>query len=105
MGSATWPNSPPLVRKCLTRAFGSGTVRQGRCRRQGREGGLEVTVREQQGPRMTHENGEGEMERHDMRTANTSEPCVYAMSVRRARKTCPKNVRATRSVYTSRRTQ
>ena len=25
-----------------TRAFGSGTVLQGRCRRQGREGGLEV---------------------------------------------------------------
>ena len=33
----------------LTRAFGSGTVRQGRCRRQSWEGGLEVIVREQQG--------------------------------------------------------
>ena len=52
----------------LTRAFGSGTVRQGRCRR---ERGVEVTVREQQGWRMKHENGEGEMERYDMRTANT----------------------------------
>ena len=29
----------------LTRAFGSGTVRQGRCRCQGLEGGLEVTFR------------------------------------------------------------
>ena len=38
----------------LTRAFGSGTVRQGRCRR---ERGVEVTVREQQGWRMEHENG------------------------------------------------
>ena len=52
----------------LTRACESGTVRQGRCRR---ERGVEVTVREQQRRRMKHENGEGEMERHDMRTANT----------------------------------
>ena len=56
----------------------------GRCRRQGREGGLEVTIREQQGRRMKHENGE-------------SEPCVYAMSVRHARKMCQKKARATRS--------
>ena len=41
----------------LTRAFGSGTGGQGRCRRQGRESGLEVAVREQQGRRMKHENG------------------------------------------------
>ena len=34
---------------CLTRAFGSGTVRQGSQGRRSREGGLEVTVREQQG--------------------------------------------------------
>ena len=52
----------------LTRAFGSGTVRQGRCRR---EGGLEVAVREQRRRRMEHENREGETERDDMRTANT----------------------------------
>ena len=52
----------------LTRAFGSGTVRRRRCRR---EGGLEMTVRDKQGRRMTHENGEGEMERYDMRTAST----------------------------------
>ena len=64
----------------LTRTFGSGTVRQGRCRRQGREGGLEVTVREQQGRRMKHENGEGEMERCDMRTANTlSHACTRCL--------------------------
>ena len=59
----------------LTCAFGSGRVRQGRCRRQSREGGLEVTVREQQGRRMKHENGEGEMEKYDMRTANTLRAC------------------------------
>ena len=62
----------------LTRAFVSGTVRQGRCRRQSREGGLEVTVRER---RMKYENGEGEMERCDTRTANTSHArtrCLYA---------------------------
>ena len=41
----------------LTRAFGFGTVRQIRCRREGREGGLEVTVRKQQERRMRHENG------------------------------------------------
>ena len=50
---------------------------------------------------MQHENGEGEMERCDMRTANTLSHCVYAMSVRHARKMCQKNVRATRSVCTS----
>ena len=37
-----------------TRAFGSGTVRQGRCRQ---ERGVEVTVREQQRRRMKHDNG------------------------------------------------
>ena len=52
----------------LIRAFGSGTVWQRLCRQ---ECGLEVTVREQQRRRMKHENGEGEMERCDMRTANT----------------------------------
>ena len=40
----------------LTRAFGAGTVRQGRCRR---ERGVEVTVRVQQGRRMKHEKGQG----------------------------------------------
>ena len=76
----------------LIRAFGSGTVRQGRCRRQGREGGLEVTVRKQQGRRMKHENGEGEMERHDMRTATTlSHACtryLYATQGKCVRKMC-----------------
>ena len=66
----------------LTRAFESGTVGQGRCRRQGRESVLEVAVREQQGRRMEHENGEREMERFDMRNANTLSHacarCLYA---------------------------
>ena len=79
----------------LTRVFGTGKAPRRRC---GRERGVEVTVREQQGWRMKHENRESEMERYDMRTANTLEPCVYAMSVRHARKTCKENVRATRSV-------
>ena len=71
-----------------TRAFGSGTVRQGRCRR---ERGVKVTVREQQRRRMKHENGEGEMMRYDMRTANTlSQASVYGMSARHARKMCQK---------------
>ena len=43
---------------CLTRAFGSGTVRRRRCRQ---ERGVEVTVREQQGRRMKHENGGRDM--------------------------------------------
>ena len=55
----------------LTRAFGSGRARQGSRGRHSREVGLEVTVREQQGRRMKHDYGEGEMERYDMRTANT----------------------------------
>ena len=51
---------PAAAEVRLTRAFGSGTVGQGRGRRQGRESGLELAVREQQGRRMKHENGEGE---------------------------------------------
>ena len=51
----------------LTRAFRSGTVWQGSRGRRSREGGLEVTVREQHG-RVKHESGEGEMERYNMRT-------------------------------------
>ena len=84
----------------LTRAFGSGEVRQGSRGRRSRESGLEVTVKEQQGWRMKHENGEGEMERYDMRTANTlSHACTRYQYVH-ARKLCQKNVRATRSVCT-----
>ena len=97
VGSARKPNFPAARAEVrLTRAFGSGTVRQGRCRR---ERGVEVTVREQQGRWMIHENGEGEME---MKHAHCKhlEPCVYAMSVRHARKMCQKNVRATRSECT-----
>ena len=83
----------------LTRAFGSGEVRQGNRGRQSREGGLEVTVKEQQGRRMKHEKGEGEMERYDMRTANNlSHACTRR--VRHAKNLCQKNVRATRSVWT-----
>ena len=55
----------------LTRAFGSGEAWQGSRGRQSREGGLEVTVREQQGRRVTHGNGEGEMEMCDMRMQQT----------------------------------
>ena len=65
----------------LTRAFGSGKARQGSRGRQGRNGGLELTVREQQGRRVKHEN-EGEMERYDMRTANTlSHACTRCLCV------------------------
>ena len=72
----------------LTRAFGSGTVRQGRCRR---ERGVEVTVREQQRRRTKHENGEGEMERYDMRIANTLShacSCLYVTQGKSAKKMC-----------------
>ena len=72
----------------LTRALGSGTVRQGKCRR---ERGVEVTVREQQGRRMKHENGEGEMEKYDMRTANTLShacSCLYVTQGKSAKKMC-----------------
>ena len=87
----------------LTRAFGSGTVRRRRCRR---EGGLEMTVREQQGRRMTHENGKGEMERHDMRTASTSSHActryLYVTQRNCVRKMC---VRHGVSVHPSSHTQ
>ena len=52
----------------LTRACGSGEARRRRC---GREPGVEVTVWEQQGWRMKHENRESEMRICDMHTANT----------------------------------
>ena len=80
-----------------TSDFRSGTFRR---RRRRRECGVKVTVREQQGRRMKHEKGEGEMERCDMRTAKHLEPYVHAMSVRHAQKLCQKNVRETRSVCT-----
>ena len=54
--------------------------------------GLEVTVREQQGRRMKHENGEGEMGRCDMRTAHTLSHactrCLYVKQRNRVRKFC-----------------
>ena len=52
----------------LTRALGSGKARRRQC---GRERGVEVTVREQQGRRMKHECGEGESEICDMHTQQT----------------------------------
>ena len=68
-------------------AFGSGTVRQGRCRR---ERGVDLTARKQQRRWMKHEKGEGEMERYDMRTANTLSHacarCLYATQGKRVRK-------------------
>ena len=80
----------------LVRAFGSGTVRQGRCRR---ERGVEVTVREQQGWWVKHEKGVGEMVRYDMRTANTLSHACSCLCVTQGKK-CKENVRATRSVCT-----
>ena len=80
----------------LTGAFGWETVRQGSRRSQGREGGLEVTVREQQGRRMKHEKREGEMDRYDI-TANTlSHACARCLYV--THRKCQEKVRATRSV-------
>ena len=80
----------------LTR-FRVGTVRRRRCRR---ECGLAMTVREQQGRRVKHDIRDSEMERYDMRTANTSSHTCNAVSVRHAKKLCQKNVRATRRVCT-----
>ena len=52
--------------------------------------GVEVTVREQQRRRMKHENGAGEMESCDMRTAHTSSHactrCLYATQGKCVRK-------------------
>ena len=55
----------------------------------GKEG---ADVREQQGRRMKHDNREGEVERCDMRTANTSSHartrCLYATQGKCVRKMC-----------------
>ena len=76
----------------LTCAFGSGEVLQGTRGRRSREGGLDVTVREPQGRRMKHENGEGETERYDLRTANTLSHactrCLYVTQTNCVRKMC-----------------
>ena len=76
---ATLPAARAEVR--LTRVFGSGTIRQ-KCRQERNVG---VTVRRKQGRRMKRENGESEMERYDMRTANTLSHactrCLYATQV------------------------
>ena len=71
----------------LIRAFGSGEVWHRMCRQ---ECGLEVTVREQQRRRMKHKNGEGEMERYDMHTANTLShacSCLY-VTQRKVQRKC-----------------
>ena len=61
-----------------------------------------MTVRKQQGRLMKRENGEGEMERCDMRTANTlSHACTRCRHAAQG-KMCQKNARATRSVSTKR---
>ena len=52
-------------------AFRTGKHWQRSCGRQSRERGLQVTVREQQGWRVKHGNGEDEMERHDIRMQQT----------------------------------
>ena len=63
-----------------------------------------MIVREQQAQRTKHENGEGEMERYDMRTANTLShacSCLYVTQRKSAKKMC---VRHGVCVYTPRRT-
>ena len=78
----------------LTRALWSGKPRRRWCRR---ERGVEETVREQQRRRMKHENGKGEMDRYDMRTANTLSHACSCLYVTQGKK-CKENVHATRSV-------
>ena len=81
----------------LTRAFESTTVRRRRCRR---EGGLEMTVREQQGRWMKNENGEGGMERNDMLTANTlSHACTRCLYVTQKKTVSEKCACDTECVY------
>ena len=71
----------------LTLYFGSGSARQRRCGRRSREGGFEVTAREQQAWRVKHDSGEGEMERVDMRMQHTFFMRPWAMRVFRSKKT------------------
>ena len=68
----------------LTRACGSGKARR---RRRGRERGVDVTVREQQGWRVKHEwrKRDGDMPHAHCKHL---EPCVCAMSARHAKKMC-----------------
>ena len=84
----------------LTGAFGSGKARQRLC---GRECGVEMTVREQQGRRVKHENGEGEMEIDGVRMQQTpffttlshACMCTRMRDVRMYAAQCRKNARAT----------
>ena len=68
----------------LTRACGSGKARR---RRRGRERGVDVTVREQQGWRVKHEwrKRDGDMPHAHCKHL---EPCVFPMSARHAKKMC-----------------
>ena len=68
-----------LVQSALDPRFWVGKVRQEDVDECVGEVGLEVTVQEQQGRRLKHEKGEGEVKRDDMRmqtTFHVLEPCV-----------------------------
>ena len=69
----------------LTRAFGSGQARRRRC---GRERGVEVTVREQQGRRMKQDSGKGETETCDIHTQQTCVQTLEPRAMRECARTC-----------------
>ena len=101
-----------LLKSALDPRFWVGKVRQEDVDECVGEVGLEVTVQEQQGRRVKHEKGEGEVKRDDMRTQTTFhvlEPCVCVTGMKMCevpseravrRKMCVQHV----SVCTPRRT-
>ena len=77
----------------VAKLLGARAEMRTRRRRCGRERGVEVTVREQQGRRMKYESGEGEMEICDMHTANTlSHACARCPFVAQRKCACEKRV-------------
>ena len=102
-----------LVQSALDPRFWVGKVRQEGVDECVGEVGLEVTVREQQGRRMKHEKGEGEIKRETTYAHNIPfrvlEPCVCVTRMKmcpecaqtRCARVMQKNVRATSEcVYT-----
>ena len=80
------------------------TVWQGRCRREGWEGGLEVTVRKRLRRWVKHENGEGEMERDDIRIEDTlSHACTrFLYAIEKVSKKCACNTECLHTPVTHR---
>ena len=88
VGSARWPNSPPLVRKCAWPALSDREQFGKDCADKNVISKWPCGNRR----RTKHEHKQGEMERYDMRTANTLShactQCLYATQRKCVRQMC-----------------